>query len=253
MTRRERQRRRRKHAHPARRVVPARAACCWSPASSRRSSCSRSGWYRPPTAPRNINLLQPRVPGQTSQIFASGDQPLGDMASQVLRTQLTAVAATAAAAPGDRRDRGPPLLPARRRRLRGLAARCDQRRAPRRRHPGRLDSDDAAGDQRLPPRQHQGHAQPQVQDRPGEARDRARGQAEQALDPDPVPERRSLRDRRTTRQRSGLRRPRRCSSTSHCRSWISPRSRCWPDCRRRRPNTTRSQTPVRRNGGAARS
>ena len=39
------------------------------------------------SAPK-LDLLQPRVPGQTSQIFASGDQPLGDMASQVLRTQL---------------------------------------------------------------------------------------------------------------------------------------------------------------------
>jgi len=38
----------------------------------------------------NLNLLQPRVPGQTSEIFASNGQPLGDIASQVLRTQLPA-------------------------------------------------------------------------------------------------------------------------------------------------------------------
>ena len=36
----------------------------------------------------NINQLSPRVPGQTSQIFASGNQSLGDIASTVLRTKL---------------------------------------------------------------------------------------------------------------------------------------------------------------------
>ena len=126
------------------------------------------------------------------------------MASEVLRTQLTQAQQPQAAAPGDRRDRGPPLLPARRRRLRGPAARRDQGRARRRRHPGRLDADDAAGDQRLPARQHQGHAQPQVQDRPGQARHRARGQRTQGLDPHPVPQRRSLRDRRTDETAIGV-------------------------------------------------
>ncbi len=37
----------------------------------------------------NINQLSPRVPGQTSEILASNNQSLGDMASQVLRTQVT--------------------------------------------------------------------------------------------------------------------------------------------------------------------
>ncbi len=37
----------------------------------------------------NISQLQPRVPGQTSEFFAADGQPLGYMASDVLRTQLT--------------------------------------------------------------------------------------------------------------------------------------------------------------------
>ena len=37
----------------------------------------------------NISQLRPRVPGQTSEFFAADGQPLGYMASDVLRTQLT--------------------------------------------------------------------------------------------------------------------------------------------------------------------
>ena len=37
----------------------------------------------------NINHLRPRVPGQTSAIYAANGRSLGDIASQVLRTKLT--------------------------------------------------------------------------------------------------------------------------------------------------------------------
>ena len=45
----------------------------------------------------------------------------------------------------------------------------------RRQRPGRIDADDAAGQQHLPAVQDQGAPQPQVQDHPGEARQRAGG------------------------------------------------------------------------------
>ena len=52
------------------------------------------------------------------------------------------------------------------------------------------------------PNEHQRPPQPAVQDHPGEARQRARGRALQELDPDPVPQRRAVRDgRRPDRDR----------------------------------------------------
>ena len=101
----------------------------------------------------------------------------------------------------DRRDRGPPLLQARRRRLRGHRPRGDQERVERRDRPGRLDADDAARPQPLQrePRA-QRHRRVQAQDPRGEARLRARGPPprapRQALDPHAVPEQRAVRHRR---------------------------------------------------------
>ena len=113
---------------------------------------------------------------------------------------------------GDDRDRGPSLLPARRVGLRGHhPSRVQGHRARLDRAAGRLDPDRAGGRQRLPAQEHrqgpQG-AQPQVQDRAGQARAAARAEALQALDPDQVPERGAVRNRRRRdRLRDRRRRP----------------------------------------------
>lgn len=88
MTRRERQRRRRKHAHPLRRGLLITAVLLLSGGLAAGVVFALWVVSTANSAP-NINQLRPRVPGQTSEIFAAGGQPLGYMASTVLRTQLT--------------------------------------------------------------------------------------------------------------------------------------------------------------------
>ncbi len=88
MTRRERQRRRRKHEHPIWRgmlgVVALLVACGVAAAGV------FALWvvHTANSAP-NLNALQSRAPGQTSEVFASNHQPLGYMASDVLRTAVS--------------------------------------------------------------------------------------------------------------------------------------------------------------------
>jgi penicillin-binding protein 1A len=88
MTRRERQRRRRKHAHPVRRAFLLTGALVVSGVFAAVVVFALWVVSTANSAP-NINLLSPRVPGQTSEIMASNNQSLGDIASQVLRTKLT--------------------------------------------------------------------------------------------------------------------------------------------------------------------
>ncbi len=88
MTRRERQRRRRKHAHPVRRAFVLTGVLVVSGVFTAVVVFALWVVSTANSAP-NINQLSPRVPGQTSEILASKDQSLGDMASQVLRTQVT--------------------------------------------------------------------------------------------------------------------------------------------------------------------
>jgi penicillin-binding protein 1A len=88
MTRRERQRRRRKYAHPARRtafavvgvavagfLVAIGLAVIWV--------------FSTANGAPNINHLAPRPQGQTSEIFAANGKPLSYLASDVLRTTLS--------------------------------------------------------------------------------------------------------------------------------------------------------------------
>jgi penicillin-binding protein 1A len=87
MTRRERQRRRRKYAHPARRAVFVVigvfiSGFCVSVALA-------AIWvFSTANGAPNINDLSPRSQGQTTEIFASNGKPLGYLASDVLRTTL---------------------------------------------------------------------------------------------------------------------------------------------------------------------
>ena len=88
MTRRERQRRRRKHEHPLWRgilgVVALLVVCGVGAAGV------FALWvvHTANSAP-NLNALKSRAPGQTSEVFAANAQPLGYMASDVLRTAIS--------------------------------------------------------------------------------------------------------------------------------------------------------------------
>ena len=130
------------------------------------------------------------------------------------------------AARGHDRDRGPPLLPARRARLPGHPARRCQGPVQRPRlAAGRLDADDAARRQQVHAGEDRRYPQPEVQDHPGQARPAAGEQAQQVLDPLQLPVRRSVRNGRRVRPRSASAPPRRCSSTSRSGSSPCPSSR----------------------------
>ena len=146
-----------------------------------------------------------------------------------------------------RRDRGPPLLGARRARLARHRARGAQQRPRGRHHAGRLDAHAAAREEPLPAARGQ---QPldQPQDRRGLDRRAAAGQVHEGRDPHGLPQHGLLRPERLRRRGGGahvLRQDRR--SGSRCRS-----RRCWPGCRRRRPTTTRSSTRLPRASAATR-
>ncbi len=153
----------------------------------------------------------------------------------------------------DGRDRGPPLLQARRRRLRGRRARGDQERLQRQDRPGWLDADDAADPQPLPGRP---LAHAEAQDPRGEARLRPRGQASgparQGVDPHPVPEQRPLRHGRRAERRRDPGGGARLLRQGRERPEAPARRRCSPGCRRRPRSTTRSSIPRRRSSGATR-
>src|SRR5579875_1704422 len=87
MTRRERQRRRRKSAHPARRAVLLGGGLLVSGVFAAVVVFALWVVATANSAPK-VNWLQPRVPGQTSEVFASNNERLGYMSSTVLRTQL---------------------------------------------------------------------------------------------------------------------------------------------------------------------
>lgn len=88
MTRRERKRRHRRGAGSARRVLLVVGGLIVAGGISAVLAFALWVVGTANSAP-NISQLQPRVPGQTSEFFASGGQPLGYIASDVLRTQLT--------------------------------------------------------------------------------------------------------------------------------------------------------------------
>jgi penicillin-binding protein 1A len=88
MTRRERQRRRRKHSHPVRRAVLLGAGLLTAGVLAAIGVFAIWVVTTANSAP-NLSGLRARVPGQTSQVFAANDQPLGYMSSDVLRTYLT--------------------------------------------------------------------------------------------------------------------------------------------------------------------
>jgi penicillin-binding protein 1A len=88
MTRRERQRRRRKHAHPVRRALLLTGFLLTSGVVAAVVVFALWVVSTANSAP-NISQLTPRVAGQTSEIFAGDGRRLSYLASDVLRTQLT--------------------------------------------------------------------------------------------------------------------------------------------------------------------
>ena len=130
-------------------------------------------------------------------MFAADGTSLGYIWSPTSARTVTGPEIPQAAQAGDDRDRGPPLLPARRARLPGHRPRGDQGRLQRRRRlQGASTLTMQLVDNVYLPSQLQVQPRPQVQDRPGQARRAARGQALQELDPQQVPQRRAVRDRR---------------------------------------------------------
>ncbi|MDA8067391.1 MAG: transglycosylase domain-containing protein [Actinomycetota bacterium] len=88
MTRRERKRRQRRNGSSARRALLIVGGLIVAGGISAVLAFALWVVSTANSAP-NISQLQPRVPGQTSEFFAADGQPLGYMASDVLRTQLT--------------------------------------------------------------------------------------------------------------------------------------------------------------------
>ena len=142
----------------------------------------------------NLTQLKPQVQGQLSQVFAANGQSLGYIQSDNLRTPVTSRQIPADPPRGDGRDRGPPLLPARRARLHRHHPRGIQGPVQRgRRAPGRLDADDAAGPQPVSAAR---DPEPALQDRSGEARRAAVQAPRSRVDPVQLSQRRPVRDRR---------------------------------------------------------
>jgi penicillin-binding protein 1A len=88
MTRRERQRRRRKYAHPVRRTALLGVILAITGVLTAVGLFALWVVSTANSAP-NLSGLHARVPGQTSEIFAANGKPLGYMASDVLRTYLS--------------------------------------------------------------------------------------------------------------------------------------------------------------------
>ncbi|HEX3802543.1 MAG TPA: transglycosylase domain-containing protein [Solirubrobacteraceae bacterium] len=88
MTRRERQRRRRKHAHPLRRAGLLGVVLVVSGVVTAVGLFALWVVTTANSAP-NLSGLHARVPGQTSEVFAANDKPLGYLPSDVLRTYLS--------------------------------------------------------------------------------------------------------------------------------------------------------------------
>ncbi len=87
MTRRERQRRRRKHDHPVRRAALIGAALLTGSGLVALAGFALWVVATANSAP-NIAGLTPRIPGQTTEIFAADNKSLGYVSSDVLRTAL---------------------------------------------------------------------------------------------------------------------------------------------------------------------
>jgi penicillin-binding protein 1A len=88
MTRRERQRRHRKQSNPVGRAVLIGSGLLFAGLLAALGGFALWVVSTANSAP-NISQLQPRLPGQTSEIFASNGQSLGYISSDILRTTLT--------------------------------------------------------------------------------------------------------------------------------------------------------------------
>ena len=147
----------------------------------------------------DLNTLRPVEIGQNSFVFArDGSRARLDPGRAQPRAGLEPPDVEVAAA-RDRLDRGPALLPARRRRLRGHRARRVEGRDRRQGRRGRLDDHAAARPQPL----HRPGEDVQPQGEGGVPRDQALEQVVEVEDPQRVPEHRLLRQPRL-RRRGGV-------------------------------------------------
>ena len=144
------------------------------------------------TAP-DLSELKPADKGSNSVIFAADGSRLGYVQSDEIRTPVAVARHAGGPARGRDRDRGRALLQAQGRRLLGDRARGREEHPLGQERAGRLDDHPAARPRAL----HQGpRAQLHPQDPRGQARLRAGGEALEDLDPQELPQRRAVRDRR---------------------------------------------------------
>ena len=182
----------------------------------------------------NISELKPRDQGQLSEVFAADGTLLGYIRSDILRTpvperSLPSVVTRATVAIEDRRfyqHGGVDYQGILRAGVKDVLRRRSQ-------HPGRLDADHAARPQHLPAPPARRYAVVEAQDHRGQARRGARGQAHQALDPHPVPERRATTGRSAVKTAVGVGAASQLFFDKPVGRSTLPRRRCWPGCRRR--------------------
>ena len=147
---------------------------------------------------------------------------------------------------GHGRDRGPALLPAQGRRLRGHRPRRRSRTCA----SGKTVQGGSTITMQLVRNLYTGRARADLpaQDPRGQARRGARERAHQVVDPRQLPQHRALRHRRRSHGDRRRRPPRGCSSTSRVSKLNAARGRdCSPACRRRPRSTTPSRSPERRD------
>ena len=216
------------------------SCCCsslWSPAALPASAAPRRSTRR-----CDLDKLRPVAIGQNSFVYAADGSLLGTIPAEQNRQPVALEHDQPVAAEGDARDRGPPLLPARRRRLRGHRPGRVGGRPGGPRRPGRLDDHPAARPQPL----HRQRSDARAQGQGGLPRDQAQPALVEGPDPRGVPEPGLLRQPRLRR------RGRRADVllAARARTSRSGRRRCSPGCRRRRRSTTRSTGRTARSRAA---
>ena len=118
----------------------------------------------------DLSSLRPVSIGENSFVYAADDSLLGTIPAERNRQPVSLKEMSPWLSKGDDRDRGPPLLRARRRRLRGHRPRADEGHPRRPDRRGRLDDHAAARAQPLPGLE---RADDRAQDQGGLPRDQA--------------------------------------------------------------------------------
>ena len=147
----------------------------------------------------DLASLKPVAIGANSFVYAADGTVLGAIPAERNRQPVGLDGMSHWVDERDGRRRGPPLLRARRHRLRGHRPRRGRERQERPHRPGRLDDHAAARPQPL----HRQGGLPRPQDQGGLPRPEARGRAHEGLDPRELPEPGLLREPRLRRRGRG--------------------------------------------------